>query len=288
MFSFLKRKVPKISVIIATKNEEKDVPFLLKSLRDQTLNKDEFEVIFVDGRSTDRTQKIIKDYKHSHWKLIIEDKPKSPARARNLAVKKAGAPILRFLDGDNILSRNELALILKRFEDFDIDALCTNTIAFEPNLIGELYEVERRIWFNPRKAMPNAYKKQVYEALNGFDEDMGFGEDRDIARRFDEHGFRKKYFPEIVVYHREPQDLESVKNQLLWYGRTLPAYWRKNKARGTLLLGAIAFRAFYPLTLLSYFFNPFWFALSCGLVAFIIPYQMIRALFKTRKIKTVL
>ena len=48
-----------ISVIVPTLNEEKNLPAVLRNLLVQTGN---YEVIVVDGGSTDRTRKIVSDF----------------------------------------------------------------------------------------------------------------------------------------------------------------------------------------------------------------------------------
>ena len=49
----------KISVVLTTKNEEKNIGNLLESL----LNQEEpYEVLVVDSDSTDKTQDIVKEY----------------------------------------------------------------------------------------------------------------------------------------------------------------------------------------------------------------------------------
>jgi glycosyltransferase involved in cell wall biosynthesis len=50
-----------ISVIIPARNEEKNLPELLESLKNQTYKK-KFEIIVVDGKSKDRTREIAKSY----------------------------------------------------------------------------------------------------------------------------------------------------------------------------------------------------------------------------------
>ncbi len=50
-----------VSVIIAVRNEEKNLPKLMKCLSSQSYPKDQFEVILVDDHSEDNTVSIIKD-----------------------------------------------------------------------------------------------------------------------------------------------------------------------------------------------------------------------------------
>jgi len=49
----------KISIVLTTKNEEKNIASLLESLMNQ---EEPYEVLVVDSDSTDRTQKIVKEY----------------------------------------------------------------------------------------------------------------------------------------------------------------------------------------------------------------------------------
>jgi glycosyltransferase involved in cell wall biosynthesis len=47
-----------ISVVIPTYNEERYIEKCLQSLVNQTLNRDEFEIVVVDGGSADRTVEL--------------------------------------------------------------------------------------------------------------------------------------------------------------------------------------------------------------------------------------
>ena len=52
--------LPLASVIIAARNEEENLPALLKDLTKQSYPLDKFEVIIVNDRSTDKTGEILK------------------------------------------------------------------------------------------------------------------------------------------------------------------------------------------------------------------------------------
>ncbi len=64
-------KMPvRISVVIAARNEEKNVPALLNSLQKQSYEKAFFEVIVVDDHSTDNTAMVIEEFVSSNTRLI--------------------------------------------------------------------------------------------------------------------------------------------------------------------------------------------------------------------------
>ena len=78
---------PAISVIIPALNEEKYIGNVLDALRKQTFK--DFEIIVVDGNSTDRTREIAK----KSAKVIIEKRPRI-GLARNTGAKLAKADLL--------------------------------------------------------------------------------------------------------------------------------------------------------------------------------------------------
>ena len=58
--------LPIVSVVIAARNEEKNISHLLDDLINQSIEKDRFEVIVSNDRSTDKTKKIIDQYAKEH------------------------------------------------------------------------------------------------------------------------------------------------------------------------------------------------------------------------------
>ena len=101
---------PKISVIICTYNGQK----LIKNCFDSILNQDfkNFEIICVDGMSSDKTKKIIKDYikKDKRIKLLINKNrlPEGRGYGKWLGYKKAKGNLVAFIDQDNILQKKQL------------------------------------------------------------------------------------------------------------------------------------------------------------------------------------
>ena len=93
----------KISVVLTTKNEGKNIGKLLDSLMNQ---EEPYEVLVVDSDSTDKTQDIVKKYseKNKNIKLIIH--PGTRADSMNFGVRKATGDAVSFIGGDDVADKN--------------------------------------------------------------------------------------------------------------------------------------------------------------------------------------
>ncbi len=97
-----------VSVVIAVRNEEKNMPGLLSSLTLQSYPHDQFEVIFVDDGSTDHTVGYIEKYqkKASFFMIVMENKyspnqkitPKKAALMKGVEASKG--EVILMTDGD--------------------------------------------------------------------------------------------------------------------------------------------------------------------------------------------
>ena len=127
---------PIISIIIPTKNEERFLPGLLKSIKKQTLKN--IEIIIADANSTDKTKIIAKRKK---CKIINGG---FPDEGRNNGAKISSSKTLLFLDSDIILpSENFLERLLSEFKKkkLDVAGVYLKSIKTEKilkNLIGTL------------------------------------------------------------------------------------------------------------------------------------------------------
>jgi len=102
---------PLISVIVTAYNRKKYLPFALRSLQEQTLSKDMFEVIVVKNFEDPESDSIIS---RNLWKDIYSD---SPLYGRFFldGFKKARGDVITFLDDDDIYAQNRLEELYKAF-----------------------------------------------------------------------------------------------------------------------------------------------------------------------------
>lgn len=108
-----------ISVIIPTYNEEKGIEATLKSLSMQTFPRSEYEIIVVDGNSTDRTREIAARLADK----VVLQKGKGVGGARNDGVAVSGGRIIVHTDGDAIAPEGWLENIRSLFKG-DVVCVC--------------------------------------------------------------------------------------------------------------------------------------------------------------------
>ena len=103
-----------ISVVVPSFNEEEGIEPFLKSLCDQTLPRDQYEIIVVDGNSKDKTREIAEKYAD---KVFIQTS-KKVGGARNDGVLASKYDLIVTTDADCFLPRPWLETIVKDFEKY--------------------------------------------------------------------------------------------------------------------------------------------------------------------------
>ena len=176
-----------ISVIIPTYN---GLSMLRKSLPtwfEQTLPKDEYEIIVVDNRSTDDTRQYVESLLPKQRNLIYLYEPKPGAtNARHAGAHKAKGEYLVFADNDGLFNPECLAEILKVYYankecaavacKIQWDGDEPDWIAPYKNLLGQLnygdeirYDNHNRFYLNGGLM---SVRKDVFERLGGFNPDL--------------------------------------------------------------------------------------------------------------------
>lgn len=99
---------PLVSVIMNCYNGETYLAEAVKSILDQTYSN--FEVIFWDNQSKDKSAAIYKSFKDKRLKYYYAKKHTTLYEARNLAIKKSKGKFIAFLDSDDFWAKNKLYL----------------------------------------------------------------------------------------------------------------------------------------------------------------------------------
>lgn len=114
--------MPKISVIVPVYNAENYLPQCIDSIRRQTLA--DIEIVCVVDGSTDRSESILRLYEKVEPRLRIIVKPNGGTSfARNVGIDESTAPILMFVDSDDLISPNACEVVYSALTSYNAEAL---------------------------------------------------------------------------------------------------------------------------------------------------------------------
>lgn len=228
---------PIISVILAVRNEEYHLPQVLEDLARQTLPKEQFEVIVVDGMSTDRTAEVAREFASQFPVFQLRENPRQLASAaRNIGIVSAQGEYIIFIDGHcQIASDSMLADMLELFRQTGADVLCRpQPLTAEPmttfqravaiaraSALG--HGVDSTIYsdFEGEAAAASsgaAYRSQVFKKVGSFDERFDACEDVELNARADLSGLKAHMSPKLTVRYVARKGVAALWRQLFRYG----------------------------------------------------------------------
>jgi cellulose synthase/poly-beta-1,6-N-acetylglucosamine synthase-like glycosyltransferase len=237
-------KYPFISVVIGIRNEEKFIEECIESLLNLDYPQNSYEIIIVDGMSTDKTRDIVQKYP---VKLLLNER-KNVAAARNLGVKNARGELVAFTDGDCKVDSQWLKALIREMQDAPDDVMCFGG----PNLIFDTDPVFGRVVGYAQESflgsggsaqsknstkkryvgsLPNCnamYKKAAIQEVGGFDERFIVGQDGDLNYRIGKKGNRFLYVPEAQVLHHRRGTLKSFSVRMFKYGMWMAELFKKH------------------------------------------------------------
>lgn len=219
------RKLPRLTVVVLTWNEERNVAGCLASLAAQ--REDDFEVLVVDAASTDRTAEIVaaaaKDFPVP-LRLEVAARRIPIGEARNRGAAAARAPAVAFLSADAEADAHFVEEAVQSLRS--VDMVFARQV-HDPHAWTVGAAVRGLRYHFPDGPAPNplayasnvgaAFRKEVLRAFP-FDPDTNAAEDLLLAQKADEAGYHAAYNPAMVVRHH---DVGSWRDE-----------WRKNVREG--------------------------------------------------------
>lgn len=196
--------MPRISIIIRAKNEEKWIGHCLGMMANQS--EQDFEIILLDNQSQDSTVKTAKRKGIQH---IVTIDNYLPGAALNLGISKSKGEFIVCLSAHCIPQNSEwLNKLVQGFEDNHIAGVYGRQIPLPFSYSGDKRDLlttfgqDRRIqvkdyFFHNANS---AIRRSVWEQFP-FDKLVTNIEDRLWAKQVTEYGHRILYEPEAVVYH---------------------------------------------------------------------------------------
>ena len=215
------QQTPVVSVITPAHNTEEFVDAAIASAISQTIA--DIELIVIDDGSTDGTGWIVQGWsqRDSRVRLIVHDRSYGSSAARNSGMAASRAPFLAFLDSDDEWLPGFLETQLKALHEFpDASVVTGNAVSVGGPLGGTtlrpvtsgrrrlslLEMIEREDSIN----IMSVFRRQIFDAIGGFDTGFCQSEDYDFWLRAATAGFGFVQTPEPLVRYRRRADGQSA------------------------------------------------------------------------------
>lgn len=182
--------MPRVSIVIPTKNEEKMLPKLLDSIKSQTYK--DYEVIVADAHSTDDTAKVAEDF----GAKVIEGG--MPGPGRNKGAIQAKGEIIAFFDADvQLPSSRFLQDCVAEMDRKGLDvASCKVKPLSRKPVDKALHQIYNAYAVATEKIRPHApgfcilVRRHAHQGIKGFDEEIVLAEDHDYVQRAKKEGHK--------------------------------------------------------------------------------------------------
>ncbi len=196
---------PFFSIIIPTLNEEKYLPHLLNDLIQQSNN--EFEVIVVDGKSEDLTQKKALSFSKKLFIALIESDKRNVSVQKNLGGKRARGEYLIFLDADCRINRGFIHNLKRTI-------LSKKGLVFLPYVLPEDKSPEVKMFYQLANYLIDIsqsigkpfgsvggmiLERNFFLSIGGFDSKLFVAEDHSIIRKAYEWGVKARFLPKVKI-----------------------------------------------------------------------------------------
>lgn len=216
-----------ISVIVPVKNEESNIEKCLEAIFNQT--KKPFEVIVVDGHSTDKT---IENALKFPVKVYYEDYH-TRAGANNVGVVNAQGIFIAFTDADCIPQNNWLECLVKEFDENiagvggsiinignglwedSINLAMTTFLGSANSVQGRLFRSKKYV--KSISGCNSMYRKSDIIKSGGFNIKLQTAEDTDLNRKISRLG-KLLYVPQAIILHDHKRGLNDFKKRMQQYG----------------------------------------------------------------------
>lgn len=232
--------LPFVAIIIPCRNEEKFIGKCLDSILANDYPRGNCQLIVVDGMSSDGTADIIKTYakENPHIKLFYNGAGIF-STAVNIGLKNADGEFILILDAHSYYQNDYISKCVRYITEYNVDCVggALHTISSNSTAEAEVIALALAHPFGvgnsyfrigaegPRfvDTVPfGCYRKDVFDRIGLFAEDMARNEDDEFNLRLLKSGGKILLVPEIVSYYYARDTLSKLWRMNYQYGYFKP------------------------------------------------------------------
>jgi glycosyltransferase involved in cell wall biosynthesis len=208
----------KVSVIIPVRNEGPHLHKCLSSLLKQTYPATDYEVIVVDGRSSDRSRDIVDEFRVGYPNLQLLDNPAGIApTAMNIGIRQATGDVIVRADGHNVYPPDYVENCVRYLDQTGADNVGGPWITVAPNeslgarlvaaLLSSPFGVGNASYRTSAKegfvdTVPfGAFRRELFDRIGLYNEKLVRNQDIDLNARIREAGGKIYLTPALSTYY---------------------------------------------------------------------------------------
>jgi glycosyltransferase involved in cell wall biosynthesis len=229
-----------LSVICPIYNEEKYIGKCIESILKQDYPKDDLEVIFVDGMSTDTTREILEQYANSYPYIRLIDNPKRIVPpAMNIGIRASKGDIIIRLDAHAIFPDNYFSVLVHYLINLKADnvgGMC-RTLPINDSIVCQSIASV----LSSRFGMGNShfrigatdimevdtvpfgcFRRELFDRIGYFDEELTRNQDDEFNGRIIKNGGKIFLLPFLTIDYYARDTIKKVWNMFYQYGLFKP------------------------------------------------------------------
>lgn len=288
-----------LSVICPIYNEEKYIAKCIDSILAQDYPKDDLEVIFVDGMSSDRTREIVAEYSAKYPFIRLIDNPdRIVPPAMNIGIKASVGDIIVRLDAHAVFPQNYFSELVKNLQKLDADnvgGVCRTlpindtpvcrSIAYVLSSSFGMGNSHFRIGADSIKEVDTVpfgcFKRELFDRVGYFDEELTRNQDDEFNGRIIKNGGKIFLLPDLVIDYYARDTVAKVYKMFYQYGLFKPLVNKKLGQPATI-------RQFFPLLfVLGLILGPLTFLISSAFIwlylGVLLVYLTLAAVFSSKE-----
>ena len=210
-----------LSIIITTKNEEKNIVNCIESINNSQ-TKINYEILVIDNFSNDKTSELATQY--SNVKFINHGNERSSQRNQGIEISRYDN--ILYLDADMMLSINLLDEICEQLNK-NCDALYIPEKILGNSLLNKLRNYERQFYNSTYIDCVRAFKKNVFYKIGGFDINLVGPEDWDFNNKIIDKKYIISTTKNLIFHNEENITFITYLKKKLYYSKSMAKYIQK-------------------------------------------------------------
>jgi len=252
-------ELPFVSIIIAARNEEKNIGVCIESILAQTYSERNFEVIVVNDHSTDETAHVVKSFHEENIRLInledfIQNKSLNSYKKKSIetALQFAKGELIVTTDADCIAPAKWLETLVSFYLEKKPVFVCLPVRFMEPATDAHFFQkflvrfqcldfltlqgITGASVYKKFHGMCNganlAYEKRVFHEVNGFEgiDELASGDDMLLMHKIQKlHSEKVMYLksPDVIIDTKAAASVHDFLNQRIRWASKANSYTDK-------------------------------------------------------------